>query len=197
MTYGVASRANPLEDLLGEIEVAARSGLVRVCLNSALIVPDVCADLEGKPQGRQRYVDWFEENMPTKYHERFVHRARLKDEWEGRFVHPRPADPALMSGSDAYFLRCKMLHEFESFHHLGHSHKIRFVPGDMLMVAETGAGGNELYLNPIAFSLDFVAAARAWLARNASNPVVLANMHIRFALYPDGIGGTRGLPVMT
>ncbi len=146
-----------MENILGSIEKSLLQKNWYAALILCLVLPDICAKLEGSTESSsQRYPKWFEKYMGSKY----------KD---------------YLSGKDSYALRCAVLHEGISNIEKQKAKEVL----DIFAFISDGAhltkfsncyfgdsrydGKEFLQLSVKKFCTDFVEAARTWLRDQPSN----------------------------
>lgn len=160
-----------MEDVLRQIQAAARAGLVYPALMAALTIPDICAALgsDGTTSGK-KYRAWVVDNL---------------DDWWGG---PQAAD--------LYGFRCALLHEGTT-RQLGSPDRpvFLFANSPQIMIhkgthASRDESGNvrveARVLDIHMFCDEMAAAARIWIAEQSGTQPFDANYARAIRLYPDG-----------
>jgi hypothetical protein len=168
-----------MEEIFQSIESALKEKNWYSALILSLIVPDICAKLEGgHAHSSKRYPAWFDKYLKSEY-------------------------DTFLSGDDCYALRCSYLHEgiddiqkqkarknlsHIKFLHEG-SHKCYI--GSIVGGDKKYEGAPTLILSVNPFCIDIVNAGRQWLSDVSSNPKVLEEMKNTLKVYTHGlqIGG--------
>jgi len=129
----------------------------------SLVLPDICGKAEGKPQGRMRYIEWFDKYLATTYQ-------------------------GFLSGRDCYALRCSFLHEGSDAIETQQAREVVdrffFIPkGPHCNSIGNSIVGDPLFdqkeilqLSVDQFCKDFVEAAKKWLTDNAGSSIVQDNL---------------------
>lgn len=132
-------------------------------LATALAMPDVCGWLEGRPQGRKRYIDWYEKYLLPVYMS-FQRR--------------------LLEGADLYALRCAYLHQGADDIT---DQQAKVILNRFIFTSQTdmhrnwvgnigGSTEKVLQLSAPRFCEDMCAAVERWSADTAGNPAVQARI---------------------
>lgn len=136
---------------LTEIESCEKRGCWWALLHLLVAMPDICAALDGKPQGPKRYLDWCDENFP--------------------------GDP-VMTPTDRYQMRCALLHEGTTQPAVGKSQYTVFSFVDprmtaqlihQLVEADTIRGGAMCTVNIKGLADDTRGAMQNWFGLVAGN----------------------------
>lgn len=160
-----------MDEYLGNLMSASRTGLHWLAVQGALTLPDVCGAL-GYPNGRAsgpRYRHWWDANMPSGY-----------------------ADH--MPGERAYAFRNSLLHQGSARHERRpHDRIVLMEPrpdGNIVHLGTHINGESVAHVIYAPFLVrDVVIAARMWLDERRSDATVNRNLE-RFARrHPDGLDG--------
>ena len=161
-----------VDQLIGEIRSALRSGAFTLALQGTLACVDICAALsstDGRTTGAH-FKAWFEAHVPNPY-------ARL-------------------SADDAYQLRCGMLHQGRaSADQYG---AILFtLPDGRGNVFHNNVLNDALNLDLVTFCTDILDAADGWWQSAKDTDPVAANVQHLVQLRPDGLAPyIVGIPVL-
>jgi hypothetical protein len=147
-----------------EMDACEKQNTWWALLHILVALPDICAALDGRSQGAQRYVDWCDENFPT--------------------------DPVMMPG-DRYQMRCALLHEGTTVPEQGKKHGTQYTVFSFidprasttvhqLVEADTTRHGSMCTVNIKGLADDTRKALRNWFWRVAGdakrNAIVEANL---------------------
>lgn len=163
-----------MEELLEQIESAARNGSYLVGLYVALALPDICGALEsenGRATGN-RYQAWFNKWVSPKY--------------EGT-----------LTGKQCYAYRCGILHQGRAKHKdLGYSQIIFLEPNPKLTLHKTTM--NDAYsLDLVTFCNDITASVREWLPTVKDNANFINNYEHFMKRHENGLAPfVAGVPVI-
>lgn len=161
-----------METLFSEIENSLKSGNYYAALFMILAIPDICVSLrDGKTMG-DKYIDWFEKELPS------VYRAH-------------------MSGNDCYAFRCAVLHQGRNEildHHTKKGSIDKFIILSPLTASHLGSLGGIYYngvlqptktiLNIHNFAKDMIVAARNFIVNNKLSEKNIIKIE---TYYDDGI----------
>lgn len=127
-------------------------------LHMLVAMPDICAALEGQPQGAKRYVDWCNQNFA----------------------------PSSLSPTDWYQMRCALLHEGTTLAPKSNYTVFSFIDPrattqvDQLVEADTTRQGKMCTVNVKWLADGTRAALQMWFSRIAQdktlNPIVERNL---------------------
>jgi hypothetical protein len=157
-----------MREYLEQVGRVAETGLYYVTLQSALVIPDMCAGLEandGKSTGAL-YEAWFDEHVAPRY----VVNGR-------RFV----------TGEDCWGLRCAMLHLGRFRPHRGAYERVVFVEPHGQGVIHNNVMGNALSLEVTIFTRDMIESAEDWLETAEQTDVYQKNLSHFMQRYPNGL----------
>jgi hypothetical protein len=154
-----------VKDILEQIRAASDQGLYYVALFSALAIPDICGALEsadGQASGA-KYVAWFDRHVAPRYQ-------------------------GFLSGQDAYYFRCSMLHQGTTHHPHSSFTRILFVePGATTNVFHNNIMGDALNIDVGIFVRDLVEAGQTWLTSAEKTPEYQAKSVQFVTRYPKGL----------
>ena len=141
----------------------------------SLSIPDICAGMNNEPQGKSRYITWYNRYMDQKYSD-------------------------VVSGADCYAFRCSFLHEGS-----GNTERqptdgrnidrFIFLPtGPHLNTISNSVVGDPKYDNRLIvqlsvkdFTHDLTVAARKWLRENKTSAVVSENIDNILKIHTNGV----------
>lgn len=173
MITEIAVTNSPLEIIFADIEKALRAQIWHAALVSALCIPDICSVLNSPPDeswnNRQKYVNWFNANLGTKY--------------------------AHLTGDDCFNIRGGIVHKGTFGHPKSRYDAVMFmIPNarrivihDGFIGGSWGTGTKSLALDLETFCKDIIAAARKWYADNENDPNLQANLPNLVRLRPEGL----------
>lgn len=167
-----------MKDLLDQIDAAVRGRLYYVALFAALALPDICGALESEDglANKARYVDWF-----------------------NRYVAPRYTGSrgTTLTGEDAYYFRCSMLHQGRTQHASSGYSRILFVEPSS-NVFHNNVLNDALNIDIRIFVADIINGVNAWLPTVQSSAFFQKNYDTFVRRYPDGIPPyIVGIPVIS
>ena len=157
-----------MRDMLAQIRTASGAGLYYVGLFAALALPDICGALEAEDglSTQARYVAWFDQHVAPKY------------TFSGRTT---------LTGQDAYFFRCSMLHQGRMQHPRGTYSRILFVePSSTGNVFHNNVLNDALNIDVRIFTEDIVSAVEQWLPTAGTAPRFRQNYAAFATRYPQG-----------
>ena len=169
-----------MRDILQQIRQANVGGLYYVALFSALALPDVCGALDS-PDGRAtktRYISWFDAHVTPRY---------------------ETARGPTLTGTDAHYFRCSMLHQGRTGHPASKFSRILFLePGTSNVVLHNNVFNDALNIDVRIFVQDILAAAEAWLAAAEVTTTFQTNIRHFVTRYPSGLPPyIVGVPVIS
>jgi len=156
-------------------------------LHMLVAIPDICAALEGRPQGPKRYVDWCDQNFAT----------------------------SSLSPGDRYQMRCALLHEGTTLPAQGRTHATNYTvfsfidprasqTVEQLVEDDRTRQGKMCTVNVKWLADGTRGALQTWFSRIASdqvlNPLVEANLPKLATIKPKVMeisGSTQGAPMIT
>lgn len=164
-----------MRELFDQVEAAAKSRFWYLALFGAMAIPDVCGAMSA-PDGQANST-------------RFIH-------WFDQFVAPKYVMPSTgfcsMTGTDAWNLRCSLLHQGTTVQPRSRWDRVIFTRGGIHNVAMVNCiiGGQQLYLLTIAipnYCSDVVSGGRAWLATAETTPEYARNYDRFLQVRPNGL----------
>lgn len=171
------SRSPPDGDLRHFV-AAARSAVSEAnwyaAIALALTLPDICGSIDREGRVGERYAKWWDERAAGG----FWIKPDAGEEWDAH---------SLVTGNDAYYLRCAYLHEGKGDPGVKAA-KDRF----RFMVSPNGSYGQsrderEVTLN-VGYLVEVVCqAVEGWLADCANDPAVLASLRDMVSIIPSAI----------
>ena len=159
-----------MQDIFDQIRRALQVNLYYIGLFSALAVPDICGALEASDGAatKARYTAWFDRHVAPKYSS------------GGRTT---------LTGEDAYYFRCSMLHQARAQHPRSTYSRILFVEPSGL-VFHNNVLNDALNIDVRVFVNDIVEAAENWLAQAGGNQIVADNLAASVRRHPNGLAPT-------
>jgi hypothetical protein len=158
-----------VNDLFDQVEDAVNHGLYYVALFGALALPDICGAMEtsdGKAT-KTRYISWFDRYVAPKYTTRST---------------------TTLSGTDAYYFRCSMLHQGRTRHSSSTYSRILFLePGQYQNGPHNNVMNDALNIDVSTFCADVVEGARSWLAAAEHSANFERNYPLFVQRYPGGL----------
>lgn len=164
-----------MDEILKSIETALKERNWYSALILSLIVPDICAKLEGgHAHSNKRYPVWFDKYLKSKY-----------DKY--------------LSGDDCYALRCSYLHEGVDDIQNQRARKtvahIKFLhEGSHNIFFQGGVSGDSKYegtpilvLSVTTFCTDIVIAGRQWLSDVSSDTRIQGEMKHTLQVHTNGL----------
>jgi hypothetical protein len=154
---------------LAEVASCEASNCWWALLHMLVAIPDICAALEGRPQGAKRYVDWCDQNF-----------ARSS-----------------LSPADRYQIRCALLHEGTTLAPKSNYTVFSFIDPratsqvDQLVESDTTRHGQMCTVNVKWLADGTRTALQTWLSRIAQdatlNPIVEMNLKNLATIKPKQI----------
>lgn len=161
-----------MDDLINDIETAARQGLWIVALTSALALPDMCAAV-GSENGRTtgaKYKNWVEKYLQPKY-------PRLNPE-------------------ELYQMRNSLLHQGTSG--TDAYSRLLFVHPAARLHVHNALIGDALVLDLPTFCSDVISSVRTWQDEVSQTAAYQANIQSVIRWHPDGVEPYMvGAPVLS
>ncbi|RXR28768.1 hypothetical protein [Sphingobium fluviale] len=163
----------PLNRLLVEINMAAKSGMYLTAISMTVALPDICASLESE-DGRTsaaRYKEWCKLNLGQGF--------------------------SNVTPEDLYSMRCGVLHNGR-FGDLKHSvARIIFTPPGNNSVFTDCKINDAYFYSILEFCGLFTLQVLTWSKNNYDNPVVLKNLDRMMQYRPDGLAPyVKGMAVI-
>lgn len=160
---------------LAEIENCIASKHYYAAITLALTVPDLAAALaseSGQTSG-EKFRAWYDANLST--------------------VYPQ------ITANDCWCLRCGIVHQGKFGHPNAQYDRVLWTfPEPNRPVYHGNVLNDALNLDAEQFCSDVVTAAREWLAKQGSNPVVQDNLKRSVRLYPTGLAPYMGgMPIIS
>jgi hypothetical protein len=191
-----------LEEFLAQIESTLEAKAYYASLFLCLCVPDICSALEsadGLAAGKI-YKQWFETNMTTQL---------ARDPEAGDFYKELTYANGILSGNEAYLLRCAALHQGQ----LANTGSPKSKPSEYskIIFQEPGQrgivvhglvndspNGQVKYLNLTDFCIDTIGSARVWLNKVIGTEPFETNYAVMLKRYPQGLHPyCSGFPIIT
>jgi hypothetical protein len=169
-----------MKDLLAQIRAANNARFYYVALLSALALPDICGALESDDglSTQSKFVNWFD-----------------------RFVSPKYTNSggSTLTGQDAYFFRCSMLHQGRTQHPKSSYSRILFVePGSTGIILHNNVINDALNIDVRIFIEDIVSSAEKWLQVAMQTSEFQKNYLSFVTRYPQGLKPyITGVPVIS
>jgi hypothetical protein len=170
-----------MRDLIQQVRVAADSRSYYLALFASLALPDICGAL-GAPDGqasRARYVAWFDRHVAPRYAPSFGARSFL-------------------TGEDAYYYRCSVLHQGSSQHPKSSYSRILFLePGATGVLLHNNVMNDALNIDVGRFCHDILDGVEEWLEGAEADPTYKKNSSQFLRRFPEGLAPyIVGVPVI-
>lgn len=175
MAIALEPLPHPIDTTLDEIERALSAGFWYLAIGATLTLPDICAALasaNGQSSG-QKYCAWYEANIAAQY------------PW--------------LTAEDCYCLRCGVSHQGRLGHpNMQYARVLFTVPNAQRNFFHNNIMNDALNLDAQTFCRDFIVSVRAWLAANAGDPNVQANLPHLLQYRPQGLAPYMvGMPLIS
>lgn len=153
-----------MDNLIYELEIALENGAYLMSLNTALIIPDVCAALQsqnGKTNGK-KYAAWFNEYLGDEY-------------------------GPLVTGEDIYKIRCAVLHQgkLNNDNFLNYDRIAFQLPDKNNNVFHRNVSGGFLNLHINVFIRDLIAGYKEWAIATEGDENVKRNYEQAIKMYTN------------
>jgi hypothetical protein len=163
----------PLQELLNEINSAAKNGFPFLALAMTIALPDICVSLvsaDGRSDG-PRYKDWCKNNLGAEF--------------------------SFVTADDLYSMRCGVLHNGR-FGDLQHNvARVLFaLPGAQARFTNCKMGDAYVY-SVERFCENFTAAASTWFEKNKNDAAIQANLPRLMQYHRNGLKPyVDGMPLL-
>lgn len=173
-----------IHELVIQTEAALSARLYFLALNTALVIPDICAAMSSTngAASAKKYENWYNKWARPKYTKRLLARA-------GSDFNFGPQESAI-NGRICYGYRCGVLHQGRSYHdYITGYWRIIFTEKQSRSDEpfHQNFAENVLLIDIDEFCYEIIEGYEDWYESSKSDPIVIANEKSAFRRYPTGL----------